>query len=276
VPVPVRPDWVTGGAFTATEDPEYLLKSKAFMRRSTHEYGKATILTGVLKWSYVTGEKVEGGACIADIDRDGFIEAVFGSYDNYLYCLRHDGTLKWRFDVGGSITTSGWTIADVDGDGKLEILVSSDPTGTLYCLNPDGTLKWSYTTGGVLYGASPAVYDIDGDGLVEILFGSTDDYLYCLNADSTLKWRYNTGGDCMMSALLVDLDNDDRMEVMVGTEGGLRIICLEDDGTLKWYYFNGVGWVKKQGFSAGDIDLDGKVEVFLGCWNYKQYCFTSE
>jgi len=75
-------------------------------------------------------------------------------------------------------------LGDIDGDGKLEIVVGSNDD-KLYALNgEDGSVLWSYTTGGDIV-SSPALGDIDGDGKLEIVVGSNDDKLYALNGELT-------------------------------------------------------------------------------------------
>ncbi|MHA1307010.1 MAG: hypothetical protein ACTSQN_06920, partial [Candidatus Heimdallarchaeota archaeon] len=64
---------------------------------------------------------------------------------------------KWNFTTGDSIYSSP-AIADLDGDGTLEVLVGSDDN-KLYCIDHLGVEEWSYTTGANIF-SSPAVVDL--------------------------------------------------------------------------------------------------------------------
>ena len=50
-----------------------------------------------LKWSYTTGLNVESSPAIG---ADGTI--YVGSYDNKIYAINPDGTLKWSYTTGGA------------------------------------------------------------------------------------------------------------------------------------------------------------------------------
>jgi hypothetical protein len=103
-----------------------------------------------------------------------------GSEDDYLYALNPDGSLKWRYQTGYSVSSS----PAIGSDGTVYVGSCDD---YLYALNPDGSLKWGYQTGSYV-DSSPA---IGSDGTVYV--GSYDSYLYALNPDGSLKWRCQTG-----------------------------------------------------------------------------------
>lgn len=107
---------------------------------------------------------------MADCDGDGKPEVFVGSEDGKAYCLRgSDGTEKWKFTTLSGVHTPG-ALADVDGDHKLEFLVSQNTTDTLYCLNAEnGTLLWKVEHATDIH--SPFVADIDGDGCVKVIVG---------------------------------------------------------------------------------------------------------
>ena len=47
-----------------------------------------------LNWSFETGNFVASSPVIVDINDDNEKEIIFGSDDNFLYCLNADGSLK--------------------------------------------------------------------------------------------------------------------------------------------------------------------------------------
>jgi hypothetical protein len=82
------------------------------------------------------------------------------------------------------IPIEGWQIptapavADVDGDGKAEVIAGSSGD-VLHAYREDGSepAGWPKDTGGWLL-ASPAVGDVDGDGKLEVVAVTRDGWLY--------------------------------------------------------------------------------------------------
>ena len=91
-----------------------------------------------------------------------------------------DGEALWTADVGGAVV-QGPSIGDVDGDGKLEILVCSR-SKRMICLSEDGHEEWSFPSATEVL-TTPAIGDIDGDGKTEIVFTSKDRFVYCVTVD---------------------------------------------------------------------------------------------
>ncbi|MHA1770694.1 MAG: FG-GAP-like repeat-containing protein [Candidatus Thorarchaeota archaeon] len=131
----------------------------------------------------------------------------------------------WSYTTGDAIVSSP-IIGDVDGDGRLEIIIGSQDH-QVYALNgEDGTRLWSYTTGDWV-DSSPALGDVDGDGKLEAIIGSRDGCLYALNGeDGTLLWSYDTSYWPISSAALGDVDDDGRLEVVIGS-GNHAIYALD-------------------------------------------------
>ncbi|MCL4552352.1 MAG: VCBS repeat-containing protein, partial [Candidatus Marsarchaeota archaeon] len=101
----------------------------------------------------------------------------------YIHVLKHDGTkLAGWPQHQDQIVQSSPAVADLDGDGWLEIVVG---TGTYYpnvgnyvtAFRHDGSILWRTTTGGQVVG-SPAIGDVNGDGALEVVVGSEDHNIY--------------------------------------------------------------------------------------------------
>ncbi|MBF0558166.1 MAG: PQQ-like beta-propeller repeat protein [Nitrospirae bacterium] len=101
--------------------------------------------SGASKWVYSVGtglsSNIHGEPCIGS---DGTI--YIGSWNTYVYALKSDGTLKWKYQTAGSIAPLA--SPSLSPDGSTVYVGSGDANyttdGTLYALNSsDGTLKWS-------------------------------------------------------------------------------------------------------------------------------------
>src|SRR5262245_37124996 len=86
---------------------------------------------------------------------------------------------RWHFDLGRPI--SRLVAADLDGDGRMEVLFGGDD-GKLHALgerDDKPRLLWSVSLGRRV--GEPVLTDLDGDGRPEILVAAEDGRLYCLN-----------------------------------------------------------------------------------------------
>jgi len=137
---------------------------------------------------------------VGDVDGDGYPEAVgITTYRDggpfvkpEVFCVRVlDGRVKWRRPVSRVWLDGDAIMADVNGDGQLEIIVTTNyPSGymykkgtesfsDLYILKGNGTIiyKKTFPDGAI----SPIAVDIDGDGKVEIVVPCYDGKVYVIN-----------------------------------------------------------------------------------------------
>lgn len=130
-------------------------------------------------WPQVT-LPVYASPALADLNEDGDLEIIVqegdpGSQGYRLWVWAHTGTPLpgWpkTISADGQSSRSSPAVADVDGDGTLEIVsVTSD--GKVHILRANGSYYPGYPlqTAAVQPISSPAVLDIDNDGPEEIFF----------------------------------------------------------------------------------------------------------
>jgi|GEM_PF-6734481 len=178
-------------------------------------------LSGNLVWKKKINQGDDIWVSGPSIGPDGTI--YVGTWDNHLYALSSDGSIKWSYKAGDWIYHG---CPAISSDGTIYF---GSWDSYLYALNPDGTLKWRFKTGGKIW-SSPA---ISSDGTIYV--GSDDDYLYALNPDGTLKWKFKTGY-CIGSSPAISLDGT----IYVGSWDNY-LYALNPDGTLKWKFKTGNG-----------------------------------
>lgn len=151
------------------------------------------------------------GVAVADLDFDGVPELIFPGGDGFLYCTNNKGTVLWAVDVAQSAPNTDVTepvVADLDGDGALEVIVASQTplTGSIpwfFVINAAGSVLYqaqmSGSTGGNGIGAGGvSVIDRLGNGKLTILvstFGGT--LVYSVNTTGVSKcaqWPVQRGG----------------------------------------------------------------------------------
>jgi hypothetical protein len=180
---------------------------------------------------------------------------------------------EWVIDTGSMFKHSSPTLADLDGDGRQEILIGNY-AGHFYCVDAGGGLLWTYYTGAPIQ-STPMAVDCNGDGTLEIFFGCDNGYVYGLNnlgqPLSQWGWPKFAGTaygykEVFASPSCGDLDGDGDLEIVVGSWGHY-ITAWHYQGPTAWQYYNADSvWSSP---ACADIDLDGKDEVIIGadCWS---------
>ena len=238
----------------------------------------------IIQWWYDLDAPSFGSSAVDDIDGDGFLEIVFGTYfnDEHIYALNaDDGTLLWKYDTGGCNDASV-TIADVDLDGDLEVITPASSPYHVYCFNgATGSIEWSISTGYPnCIDSPPAVADVDNDEKPEIIFGTFYGHVFCLNGeDGSICWQINLGTDSFIQSgpNILDLNDDGQLDVVVAQfRGDCRIYALNgDDGSILWFCDAPTDYMYHGG-SFADIDEDGKPEIVIGSYDSHVYVLNGE
>ncbi len=167
---------------------------------------------------------------VGDITGDNIPEIVAESYYSvFAYYATGDTVEGFPYTPGNDrvFSYSSPVLADLDGDGKREIVVGdhslSAGNGAVHIIKYDGTAfpNWPKQTGQWIYGP-PSVGDIDGNGELDIavgdqvLSGVPTDRVYVWDKNgsylpgwpSTYIWAINN------QIILADLDGDNQIELM--------------------------------------------------------------
>lgn len=138
------------------------------------------------------------GIAIADADGDGKGEVLVGGTlgndpqnRGVIQLYAGDGALLWSKLVPGWI--NGMNAADLDGDGKAELLVVEDRgTCAVRAFSFDGSQLW-LTTVSTCGMTALDFGDMDGDGTMEIAYAAAPlldiPDIAVLSADGTLRWN---------------------------------------------------------------------------------------
>jgi hypothetical protein len=265
-------------------------------------------------WSavkYASGGGYPSSIVAIDLNKDGKLDLVVLN-QGQCYACAGDGLVavligkgKGRFspaityDSGGQggvgPAPGGLAVADVNGDGKLDVVVMNcasgnasgcgDGDGVVGVLlgKGDGTLEpvVTYDSGSAPGGGSLVVADVNGDTKADILVsnGCTSDncppaHIGVLlgNVDGTFKTSVNydaTGWNATQIAV-ADLNGDGKRDVVLGACGAVNcwdahgvvtVLLGKGDGTFQPPVGYDSGGALVDGVAIADIDGDGKADI---------------
>jgi glucose/arabinose dehydrogenase len=165
---------------------------------------------------------------------------------------------------------SGWSIAkvaDLDGDGKSDILIQHTD-GSLYAWIMNGL---TVTTGGYVLGAGTGfslshVGDFNGDGKADLVFKHTNGSIYVqlMNGVTALNGTYLQGaGSGWSVSHVADFDGDGKSDILLKhTDGSIYIDLMNGISVANGTFLIGAasGW---SATATGDFNGDGKADILI-------------
>jgi uncharacterized membrane protein len=243
---------------------------------------------------------------IADVNGDGNLDLIVANEEQSkndsqgsISVMLGKGDGKFHAPVNyssGGESAYSITVADVNGDGKLDLVVANGcfgsdcSTGSVSVLlgNGDGTFKKAktYRSGAAsVFGAHVAVGDLNGDGKLDLAVANTGSVCCSAglvgvllgNGDGTFKKAktYSTGGfDAIGWVAIADLNGDKKPDLVVANycatecsyppvEGSVGVLLGKGDGTfkaVKTYPSGGDGAVS---VAVADLNKDGKSDILV-------------
>jgi hypothetical protein len=253
------------------------------------------------------------GAALADLNLDGWLDLIVADGNDmaqgHLNVFYNDGTGKFPTTASWQSNDFGYNghldVADVNGDGWLDVAVSYLGTGSslgpiarVY-LNNQGTLSslpdWKSEINGNAFGVDFGDMNNDGRPDLAVATGwsySPPNYYYnyvYLNINGTLESSASWKSDDMhnyQGVLWVDADNDSWLDLACIGTGQETKIYRNLNGTLE----TTASWETKDSsdqdgimVTTGDVNLDGILDLFAtdnvqlnGDGRFKQYLGVSD
>ncbi|GIV83252.1 MAG: hypothetical protein KatS3mg052_0259 [Candidatus Roseilinea sp.] len=246
------------------------------------------------------------GVAVADLNGDGRPEVIFANYsngfthliDSYIYWGQAGGTYGVTYSTAARTVLptsggSGVAVADLNGDGRPEVIFSNTNDDSTF--NVNSYIYWGQAGGtyGVTYstaartvlptsgGSGVAVADLNGDGRPEVIFANFDNnstrylnsYVYWGQAGGTYGVSYSTAartdlpGVGAQKVSVADLNNDGQRDVaLLNYHGGFTRVFwgpLPTSGTATsyWDHNHGFGF---RGLSLSDLNADNRVDLLIG------------
>jgi outer membrane protein assembly factor BamB len=279
------------------------------------------------EWEYQADSPLLNSPAIGHL-KDGKKLIVFGTKEGKIYTLDDQSKLKWFFDIKEKRSEIDLlfldedtlksircppVLADIDNDGKLEIIVGSD-NGTLYVLDEAGKPRWEYSINtpirssaivanltddphlDILFGGNDCfLYALDSKGNLlwkfkanspiesvpsllpakelQIIFGSNDGTIYSLNREGQKRWEFRTEGKISAQPAIADLSGEGSFTIIIGSQDS-SLYAIDEKGNLLWK-FKTEGSIYSRACLA-DINNDKKLEIIFGSCDNSVYALDCQ
>jgi len=220
---------------------------------------------------------------VADLNDDGKDDVVFAANDSLIYVISGNGVdfPGWPIHVGAPMQSSP-VLADVDGDGDLEIF-AIDKVGRCWGFHhddrdvipgPDPLPGWPITfqpfSG---FPHSPAVADLDNDGSPEFVINGHEE-IVVVHVDGTPfpGFPLDTGVEGSTSPIVADVNGDGTLDIIVGSKDR-RLTAYDRQGAVVGGWPIEFGEIIQSTPFVSDVDGDGDLDLVVGADDFQVRVF---
>ena len=240
------------------------------------------------KLDFPTGNGAQNAAT-ADVDGDDLTDLVVANYGaNTVSIYRNTSSSGGVISFSSKVdSTTGSlpryvSLADIDGDGKPDLLITNEGSNTISIYRNTSTAGTVSFASRVNFstGSSPnviAVRDIDGDGKPDVAVSN-----WVSGTVSVFRNTSSVGtialapkldfpvGNIAYGLDIRDIDGDGKMDLVVVVAGSLKMSVLRNTSTPGTISFEAqVDFSTASGprsLAIGDMDGDGKPDVAIANW----------
>ena len=230
---------------------------------------------------------------VGDLDADGDLDIVFGMgrhtpEPNLIYLNRGKGVFfgarSWSMGPEAADKTKAVKLADMDGDGDLDIVVGNEAADPGRVLVNDG--RANFTPGGQFttrftYGIEDtralAIGDMDADGDLDVIGGNwgTQDFVYLNSGKGEFpeKRAFGPSTGYTIALAVGDIDRDRDLDIITSS-----LVAYVNDG--KANFTPGKSFKPGRDLTTSlvlaDIDRDGDLDLIVGQFNAQSLVYLND
>ncbi len=240
--------------------------------------------TGLLRPYAPLGTRTDRSASLAfgDVDADGDLDVVVANgrhwaQQNEVFLNNGAGFFGLARSLGDERETSyAAPMADLDGDGDLDVAVGNDSVRNMIYLN-DGAGRFT-AAGGRAGGAGTfgrprsatrgvALADLNGDGLTDLVVTNRGEQNWIYFNDGQAGFEqarpFGASDDSTISVAAADLDGDGDIDLALANRDGQPNFCYLNDGEGRFQQAGGFGTGadETRAVAAADLNGDGHLDL---------------
>ncbi len=240
---------------------------------------------GILRAHRTLGTNADRSASLAfgDLDADGDLDLVVANgrhwaQQNEIFLNNGAGFFGLARPLGDERATSyAAPLADLDGDGDLDVAVGNDRVRNMVYLN-DGTGR--FTAGRRAGGAQAGTFgqpssatrgvtlaDLDGDGHADLVVTNRGEQNWIYFNDGRAGFErarpFGTSDDSTIAVAAADLDADGDLDLALANRDGQPNVCYLNDGEGRFERAGGfgTGTDETRGVAVADLNGDGHADL---------------
>ena len=195
------------------------------------------------------------GLALADLNNDGADEIIL-CHNEQINVIDGQGNVLWTRDLAGGMGQYPPAVADIDGDGTLEIVALTaygNARGGINIYSNMGEVLLSTVTNNNPLICAPVLADLNNDGTLEIIFCgrgkasasiSAGIHAWNLQGEELDGFPFELPSTPAFTPTLADIDDDGFLEMFVSTTSALycvnhtgeEIYSIDGGGTYKYSY----------------------------------------
>jgi hypothetical protein len=198
---------------------------------------------GATVWTWMNLNEEGGGVTMLgppqayDVDGDGNIEFFIADNDGFVHRVDNQGNLIWKSAKFAGTFEGHPTLADIDQDEEIEIMLASQDFNLYVLKTSTGAEEWRFDTGAKMQTNANFVIDVNNDDEYECIVWNDAGEVYVVTfyGIEFSRWTHPRGALIRLTPALGDVDGDGSMDMAFMSNDAIHMIDIgAGTPTTKW------------------------------------------